>query len=87
MQETIDYKEIMNLGFKRFDFDDTVFFDQNGYHYFWCDLKLHKKIVAHWECENKTVVLRRMGKNGDILSELPVRNIDELERYINFFKQ
>ena len=82
MQEQIDYKDLIDLGFEREDASDNVFFNQNGYGWFWLELKLAKKIVAHWEQPEKTVELRRMGKNGTILSSLPVKNLEQLERWI-----
>lgn len=86
MTEPIKYKHIMDLGFTREDAHDVVFFNEHGYHPFWVYLDPCKKIQFFWCCEKKTVELRKMGKNGDILSRMPITCLAMLKTWIKFFK-
>lgn len=38
----IHYQELLELGFKRYDYEDNVFFKEYGYHPFVLDFKLAK---------------------------------------------
>lgn len=86
MQRQINYQNLIDLGFKRTDLNCDVHFNQYGYHGFVLDKKIYKKIEVSWESENRTLELRRMGSNGDILSRKPINDLRELKEWIAFFK-
>jgi hypothetical protein len=76
----------MDLGFKRKEMNDSIFIKKNGYQWFIVTMKLNKGIVAEWCCENRTVELVRY-KKSDVLQRMPVKSLDELKKYVEFFTQ
>ena len=86
MQQTIEYKDVLSLGFERTDLQDSVFFDKYGFNYYLMTLKLYKGISAEWDINERTVRIIRCNKDGDILGQLYVKDLAELEIYIDFFK-
>jgi len=85
MQEQINYSDVIELGFKRQDMDDQVFFNQNGYSWFLVTKKLTKGIVAEWDCEKKTVELVKYNKKSDVLGRLQITSLKDLIDLIDFF--
>lgn len=83
-QEKIDYQDVMDLGFKRQDEDDAVFFKQNGYDWFTVTKKLAKGIYLDWDSETKFVQLIRH-KKGFIKAKYNVKDLAELKMIDSFF--
>jgi len=86
MQEIIEYKDVLSLGFQREDLQDSIFFNKFGFNYYLMTLKLYKGISAEWDINERTVKIIRCNKEGDILGQIYVKDLAELEIYINFFK-
>lgn len=82
----IKYKDIVSLGFSRTDCHDQVYIDQHGYDWFFMEKKLYKKILVYWDPENRIAKIRKMGKEGEILSEMTIPNLEALKQAIDFFK-
>lgn len=88
-QKPIKYQDVIDLGGKRDQFNsDKAYEDEHGHECFWVDIKLTKKFGAHWDCDTRTVEIQKYGGDGggQILSVLPVKDLEELKMYINFFK-
>lgn len=86
MEQVVAYKTLIDLGFKRFEGNDQVWFNKYGYDWFWLELKLTKRIHVFWCPEEKKIILRRTNKNEDILAEHTIRSMKELKCCIEFFK-
>jgi hypothetical protein len=86
MQEQISYKDVENLGFKREEQNDDAFFNHYGFNYYLMTKKLDKKITAEWDINERTVRIIRCNKEGDILGQIDVANLEELKKFIDFFK-
>lgn len=84
--QPIRFKDVIDLGFNYEQGNDKIHIDQYGYDWFWCEMKLHKQIFAYWDCDTRYVELRRQNKDGDILSRIEVKDLDELKKWIEFFK-
>ena len=87
----IKYKDIIDLGFKRTDTSDKVWFDTYGYEYFYLEKTLLKckkgiDIVAIWEPEDEDVRILKTDRNGNILSSLSFDDIHEFMEWYDFFK-
>ena len=85
-QDKIDYRTVINLGFNREDQTDNVFFKQYGFNWFIVTKKLTKKIYLDWDCTTRTVTLKRIDKDHNIIGSLDIESSQELEDIINFFK-
>jgi len=83
-QDTIKYKDVIELGFKRKELDDDVFVSQHGYGWFIVTKKLSKTLYLDWDCADRTVTLIR-NKKSNILSRLPIKNLDNLKDINSFF--
>lgn len=84
-QEKIDYSDVIDLGFKRYDHSDTVFFNRHGYNYFRVELELTKHIYLDWEIETRTVKMVRCNKESDVLAELPIIYLDHVKQIVKFY--
>lgn len=84
------YKDLINLGFKRTDCNDGVFFDTYGVTYFIVNYVIEYKkydYIFDW-CQNKrTVTLQKCDKNGNIKLKGVVENIDTLHFLIDVLKK
>ena len=78
MQEPINYKDVVDLGFIRKEQSDSIFYD--------ClSKKLYKGISVWWDINSRTVRIIRCNKRGDILGTILVLNLEELKLFIEFF--
>lgn len=82
-----EYKTVKDLGFERVELDDNVFFNQHGYKYFFMKLELSNGIRFEWDCETRRIELIRISDNMDILGRLTIKNSEELNMFIDFFKR
>ena len=83
----IKYKDVIDLGFKRTDAVDKVWFDTYGYEYFYLEKTLLKckkgiKIVAIWEPEDEDVRIVKTDRDGNILSSL---NFDKKHQFMEWY--
>ena len=85
-QDKIDYKTVIDLDFKREDQTDNVFYNEYGFNWFIVTKKLTKKIYLDWDCTTKTVTLKRIHEDHNIIGSLDIESSQELEDIINFFK-
>jgi len=81
----IKYKTVIELGFKRQNVKDDVFFDHYGYDYFIVILKLTVNFYIDWDTHTRQCRLIRIDKRGNIKAEFDICNENELIKYINFF--
>lgn len=59
------YQQLIDLGFKRQEAEDNVFFNQYGFDYFWLTRKLGRRHELNWcPIESDTVELNKYEKNG-----------------------
>lgn len=82
--EKINYSEVVALGFERYDMNDSVAFDKNGWHDFIMELKCGKYWFV-WEPSDHSVVLRKHRKS-DIIGTLKINTLEELKVLVAFFK-
>lgn len=85
MKRAIKYKDALELGFERFEMNDSVFFDYNGYGDFYMFLQFGKYEFA-WYPEKDYTILRKINKNKDIVSQLYIYSLSELKCLVSFFK-
>ena len=85
----IKYKDVINLGFKRIEANDTVFKDIYGYDYF-IVYKLIKTInkdryeTAEWNVTTQKVQVRIEDFDGNIISHVKTfQSIKTLTKYVN----
>lgn len=86
-QEKIDYSDIMALGFTEEIGSDSVYYNTYGYEYSIINKDLTKKIYLDWEKETRLCKMVRIDspKTCNIMSELPIMNLQHLKDIINFF--
>ena len=86
-QEKINYSDIMALGFTEEEQSDDVYFRQYGYP--WCIItfNLTKKIYIDWAKETQLCEIIRLDspKTCNVMSRMPIRNLNHLKEIINFF--
>jgi hypothetical protein len=63
-QEQIDYADCIDLGFKREEAEDSVFFDQYGFEYFWLEKQYGDNIVIEWGAEDRMCTLLIRNESG-----------------------
>lgn len=86
IQHQINYKEVIDLGFKRKDLgNDSVFFNQYGFEWFIVIMKLKKGIYAEWDCTTKEVELVHYEKEN-VIGRMPIVDLEHLKKMITFFK-
>ena len=84
----INYKDIIDLGFKETFHDDNVYFNQYGYQYSIVELKLTKYIYIDWEKSSRICSLIRINNKEEcsIQAKYIIQNLEELKNIIKFFK-
>jgi len=85
MQEKIKYIDVMDLGFKRIDENDTVFLKKYGFDWFIVEKKISKSLYLSWDCVERTVQLIRIDKKSNILAKMNIQNLKILRSIIDFF--
>lgn len=86
-QERINYKDVIDLGFKVEECGDHVYFDQYGFEYCVITFDLTPTIYLDWEKETGMCKMVRV-KNTEtyeIMKELPIMNINHLKEIVDFF--
>lgn len=82
----IRYKEIIDLGAKRFAESDRIFFDKYGYDWFRVELKLSPTIYIDWDCNNYTCSLITINKEHDILNKWVTDDIELVKNWVAVFR-
>jgi hypothetical protein len=78
----ITYKQVLDLGFKRYDSaTDDVFFKQYGFKYFIVSLKINKKYSMEWDVTTHLVTLYK--DHNTFQKSL---TLDEITNYIKLLK-
>jgi hypothetical protein len=86
IERGILYHEVIDLGFKREDQSDNIFFKENGYEWFLVTKKLSKGLYLDWDCETHRVeLIRWVPKDGDILNRRTLVTVEEIKDCIEFF--
>jgi hypothetical protein len=85
MQEKINYKDVIALGFERDEQSDDIFFNQYGFPYSIVSMKLAKNIISSWDCVDRTVKIDRLSKEQDILGTILCKNLSEVKEYLKFY--
>jgi hypothetical protein len=78
---------MVDLGFKREESDDSIFFDKYGYEWFWLRLSVSKRLYFEWDCNTHTVELWRINKGSDVLGKLSIGTKNQLLELIEFYKK
>jgi len=73
----LNYTQVLDLGFKRIDVKDEIFFQQNGYHYFIVELKIGK---YSFEWDTRTHEINMFKNNILIANDIPVSTIEYIKR-------
>ena len=77
-KDGIRYKDVIDLGFKRQDTHDSVFFDDNGYVWFLVTKKLSKRRYLDWDCETHAVTLYKEDKDHNTDAVKTMYTIEEV---------
>ena len=85
-QQEINYKDIMDLGFKAEAGNCSVYYGHYGYPYTIFNINLTKRIYIEWEQEKRTCTMHRTNKEQYILASSPIVSLDHLKATIKFFK-
>ena len=86
-QERINYKDVIDLGFRVEECTDQVYFDQYGFEYCIIELQLTPTIYIDWEKEIGMCKMVRVDNADDcnIVKDLPIMNLNHLKELIDFF--
>ena len=87
MQEKINYKTIIDLGFNEEFTSDKAYEDHHGFPYSIITKNLTKKIYLTWEKDTQLCKLVRIDsqKKGNILGEIPITNLCQVKTLVDFF--
>ena len=79
---TFDYKDLLDLGFKRKEMSDEIFFNRYGFNWFLFRYKLDKRRWLEWDCNTREVRMVSYNKKGVIKNKSYMRTIEEITRLI-----
>lgn len=81
------YSELIQLGFKRIECYDSVWFNIYGYQYFFLELPIKENyLTVYWMPDNNhEIELNRLDENGNILNKKIFTDLLEFTIYIDFF--
>lgn len=86
MIQEIDYKDVIELGFKRHEtVIDNNFFNEYGFNWFLVMLKINNSIYFDWDCNTRTVKMLRVDKEQTILGRIEVQDLKHLVELLTFF--
>ena len=77
-----NYKDLLDLGFKRKEMSDEIFFNRYGFNWFLFRYKLDKRIWLEWDCNSREVRMVCYSKKGVIKNKSYMRTIEEITRLI-----
>ena len=84
-QESINYIDVMALGFSEQIEDDEVYFEEHGFDYVIIQKKLTSLIYLDWDKATRLCDLIRIDTSSAVLGRMPVRNLDAAIDLIKFF--
>jgi hypothetical protein len=85
-RKKINYKDVIDRGFKRIPESDKIFFNENGYDWFIVEKKLTKGFSLDWDCKTHFITLIRANKESEIKGRIFLTgDLEELDRVIKFF--
>ena len=81
------YIDLINLGFKRKEYDDSAHFEQYGYKDFDLNFKLSKRHAMVWKPTDQDVVTLHKFKPDGIYIEKSylLEHIDDVKMLVNMF--
>lgn len=85
MRESIDYADVLKLGFKRTDYTDSVHFDQHGWKDFLMELHINKQIYFTWDTLTREVDMIRIDKDSNIKGRYKIESYKQLLALLIFF--
>ena len=77
------YKELIELGFKRFEFSDD--FDLFGFNDFYLHLKVNKDITFEWHWKERDIVRMVRYKKQNVKNYAIIEDIETLKSFIDFY--
>ena len=84
--QTIDYIDVIELGFERGEMDDSVFRDQYGYDDFWVEMQLNEHISLEWDKHTRTCEMNIYDNKQYIIDRYKIDNLITLKLVIEMFK-
>jgi len=84
--QTIDYIDVIELGFERGEMDDSVFRDQYGYDDFWVEMQLNEHISLEWDKHTRTCEMNIHDNKQYIIDRYKIDNLITLKLVIEMFK-
>lgn len=85
MTESIDYIDVLKLGFKREEYNDSVHFDERGWNDFLMELHINKQIYFTWDTMTREVDMVRIDKDCNIKGRFKVESYKQLVSLLIFF--
>jgi hypothetical protein len=86
MSEEIDYKDLINLGFERFNMNCATTKNQLGHDDFGLELDLNKRFSLLWMQGDRRVKIMKCNQESDIKSQFYLQDLSDVKRHINLFK-
>jgi len=84
-KDSIWYKDLVEIGFERFDMNCQIAKNQYGYDDFYLFLKMGKNMEIHWHPQNpKTAELVRF-KKSNVLNRAVLCDIETIKAMIAYF--
>jgi hypothetical protein len=87
MEENINYADLMELGFKRINCNDTVWEKIHGYPYFIVQRKLKKRVKLCWDIETHEVEMIKHDKHGTILKRYERLSLPIIKALVEMFSK
>ena len=78
----IDYADVMELGFKRGDMNDNVFFNERGHDDYWVEKRINDRMYLSWEHLTLICSFKVIGKDGCIKESYDIADINTLKQLI-----
>jgi len=86
MSKKIEYNDLIELGFKRFEMSYEVDFKKHGHYPVGLTLKLKNRYEMEWMDEERKVKLTKVDRDGFIKSTIVMRNLKDVQRHANLFQ-
>jgi hypothetical protein len=80
-----NYKDVLDLGFVREDYADSVHFSQYGWNPFWMTIHLSKKISLSWCNETHEITMLRCNEKHDVLGRMKIESEQQLYDILSFY--
>lgn len=83
--QTFNYKELIDLGFERYDMNCAIHKDQMGFEDFFLFLKSGNKITFEWRYENPNIVKMVRYKKHNVLNHAEIEDMEILKAMMELF--